>query len=554
MEKNIQEVTLTKYAAKAGVIKFGTWGSRGIEQLHITALPPWDEAAVITVTFVNGRVQSEPQVFPESMTIDVPQAATSAATKSRASCKMVFKGIDQSGAVVYSTDLPYTVLNRTDIDGAEYDPGKNAFEQYIQQVGAYRDTALNAANSARNSELSAEEYADSAKAADSAARKSAESAAASAAGIAESEKRAAASAASAAGSAASAEETRKQVERIAAGVAKGNMSVSDYDNDGAVKAAGGMKAYTKAQTDVLAADIKKANDSIAEVKTTAGAAAAQAEKNKTDLAETNNTLANVQTNFSSLAADVGNLQYPNAGAHNAIYRGKFLGNTVTAAQYAAIKAGTFDDLYIGDYWTIGDVNYRIAAFDYFLNVGDKACTDHHVVLVPDTRLYNAQMHNTSSGGYEDGAANTTAGGYVGSDMYKSNLEQAKTIIKRAFSGHVLNHRVYLVNAVANGAPSAGALADSEVDLMTERMVYGSPVFSPMNDGQKSPWSNMHNYTVEKSQLPLFQHDPSRICNRESWWLRDVASASSFTNIFCEGFADYGDASYSHGVRPYFCIY
>ena len=363
MEKNIHEVTLTKYAAKAGVIKFGTWGSRGIEQLHITALPPWDEAAVITVTFVNGRVQSEPQVFPESMTIDVPQAATSAATKSRASCKMVFKGIDQSGAVVYSTDLPYTVLNRTDIDGAEYDPGKNAFEQYIQQVGAYRDTALNAANSARNSELSAEEYADSAKAAKGEARKSAESAAASAAGIAESEKRAAASAASAAGSAASAEETRKQVEKIAAGVAKGNMSVSDYDNDGAVKAAGGMKAYTKAQTDVLAADITKANNSIAEVKTTADAAAAQAEKNKTDLAETNHTLANVQTSLGNLAADVGNLKYSNDGAHNAVYRGKFLGNTVTAAQYAAIKAGTFDDLYIGDYWTIGGVNYRIAAFD-----------------------------------------------------------------------------------------------------------------------------------------------------------------------------------------------
>ena len=256
MEKNIHEVTLTKYAAKAGVIKFGTWGSRGIEQLHITALPPWNEAAVITVTFVNGRVQSEPQVFPESMTIDVPQAATSAATKSRASCKMVFKGIDQSGAVVYSTDLPYTVLNRTDIDGAEYDPGENAFEQYIQQVGAYRDTALNAANSARNSELCAEEYADSAKAANGEARKSAESAAASAAGIAESEKRAAASAASAAGSAASAEETRKQVEQIAAGVAKGNMSVSDYDNDGDVKAAGGIKAYTKAQIDAMLAAMK----------------------------------------------------------------------------------------------------------------------------------------------------------------------------------------------------------------------------------------------------------------------------------------------------------
>lgn len=56
----------------------------------------------------------------------------------------------------------------------------------------------------------------------------------------------------------------------------------------------------------------------------------------------------------------------NAGAHNGIYRGKFLGNSVTAAQYAAIAAGTFEDLYIGDYWTIGGVNWRIAAFDYYV--------------------------------------------------------------------------------------------------------------------------------------------------------------------------------------------
>ena len=295
MEKNIHEVTLTKYAAKAGVIKFGTWGSKGIEQLHITVLPPWDEAAVITVTFVNGQVQSEPQVFPESMTIDVPQAATSAATKSRASCKMVFKGIDQSGAVVYSTDLAYTVLNRTDIDGAEYDPGENAFEQYIQQVGAYRDTALNAANSARNSELSAQEYADSAKAADGAAKESA--------------KLAAASAASAAASAASAEGTRKKVEEIAAGVAKGNMSVEAYDSDFAVKTAGGIKAYTKAQTDVLAADIAKANNRIGDVYTTVSAVNALALNNKAVLSETNNTLTNVQTSLSNLSAEVGNLKY-----------------------------------------------------------------------------------------------------------------------------------------------------------------------------------------------------------------------------------------------------
>ena len=248
-------------------------------------------------------------------------------------------------------------------------------------------------------------------------------------------------------------------------------------------------------------------------------------------------------------AKIAPLLFNNAGAHNAIYRGKSLGSTVTTAQYAAIKAGTFDDLYIGDYWTIGGVNYRIAAFDYYLNSGDTNCTTHHVVIVPDTCLYNAQMHNTSSGGWESGAANTTAGGYVGSDMYKSNLKQAKTTIKSAFSGHVLKHRIYLTNAVANGRASGGVWCDSEVDLMCEQMVYGSGIFSPVSDGSNVPT----NYRVEKSQLPLFQHEPSRICNRNNWWLRDVITASNFAIVNGYGAANYTDASYSSGVRPAFCI-
>ena len=248
-------------------------------------------------------------------------------------------------------------------------------------------------------------------------------------------------------------------------------------------------------------------------------------------------------------AKIAPLLFNNAGAHNAIYRGKSLDSTVTTAQYAAIKAGTFDDLYIGDYWTIGGVNYRIAAFDYYLNSGDTNCTTHHVVIVPDTCLYNAQMHNTSSGGWESGAANTTAGGYVGSDMYKSNLEQAKTTIKSAFSGHVLKHRIYLTNAVANGRASGGAWCDSEVDLMCEQMVYGSGIFSPVSDGSNVP----ANYRVEKSQLPLFQHEPSRICNRATWWLRDVITASNFAHVDTSGNASYGNASNSYGVRPAFCI-
>ena len=237
-------------------------------------------------------------------------------------------------------------------------------------------------------------------------------------------------------------------------------------------------------------------------------------------------------------AKIAPLLFNNAGAHNAIYRGKSLGSSVTIAQYSAISAGTFDDMYIGDYWTIGGVNYRIAAFDYYLNCGDTSCTKHHVVLVPDTCLYNHVMNDT----------NITTGAYVGSKMYTEGLEQAKTTIKAAFSGHVLSKRIYLSNATANGKASAGAWCDSEVDLMCEHMVYGNGVFSPVSDGTTVP----NNYRVEKSQLPLFQHEPSRICNRASWWLRDVISASNFANVYYNGNAHYY-AGYSLGVRPAFCI-
>lgn len=234
------------------------------------------------------------------------------------------------------------------------------------------------------------------------------------------------------------------------------------------------------------------------------------------------------------------LTYDNAGAHNSIYRGKNLGTTVTEEQWEAISSGTFTDLYIGDYWVIGGVNWRIAAFDYYLNCGDTSFTKHHAVIVPDTCLYSAQMNTT----------NVTTGAYKGSAMYTANLTQAKSTINSAFgSSHVLSHRIYLSNATSNGRASAGEWTDSTVDLMCEHMVYGSGIFSPVSDGSNVP----NNYRVEKGQLPLFALEPSRICNRDTWWLRDVITAAYFAFVGGNGIADYYGASNSYGVRPAFCI-
>lgn len=249
------------------------------------------------------------------------------------------------------------------------------------------------------------------------------------------------------------------------------------------------------------------------------------------------TVENLHKGLQTDIDSVRNVLADGAAAHNCIYRGKNLGTSVTAEQYVAISSGKFTDLYIGDYWVINGVTYRIAAFDYYYNCGDTNFTKHHVVIVPDTSLYKAQM-NTS---------NVTTGGYTGSAMYKSNLAQAKTTIKAAFgSAHVLTKRELLTNAVNGNTPSGWAWFDSDVELMNEVQAYGSVAWGA-HDG------NGYNVASGDGQFPLFMFDRTKLHNREDYWLRDVASATAFSGVNGYGDANDSYASTSRGVRPAFCI-
>ena len=223
-----------------------------------------------------------------------------------------------------------------------------------------------------------------------------------------------------------------------------------------------------------------------------------------------------------------------------LFRGKNLGTALTAVQKAAIKDGSFKGMFLGDYWSIGGRIWRIVDMDYWYNCGDTAFTSHHLVIMPDEALYNAQMNTT----------NVTTGGYVGSAMYKSNLANAKTIVNAAFQGSVLTHREYLCNAVANGRPSGGAWFDSSIELPNEPMMYGHPHFSPTSDGSTVPSI----YTISKTQLALFMVCPRFIVNRSyNQWLRDVVSSASFAAVGNDGATTCGNASSSYGVRPVFPV-
>lgn len=239
----------------------------------------------------------------------------------------------------------------------------------------------------------------------------------------------------------------------------------------------------------------------------------------------------------------------NAGAHNGIYRGKditdlFYNGTLSQQ----IAAGTFDDVFIGDY-IIGKVSkrkYLVADINYRLNMGDTECKTPHILMIPERIMGTAKMNDT----------NITTEAYVGSKMYKEYLAPFKAVIQNDFeTSHIVQHRNLFANTVTNGYESAGAWFDSTIELMNEIMVYGSNIFHNVQNGANLAY----NYTMDKQQLSLFRLKPALTVARNDagdrywYWLRDVVSASNFAGVSSSGDANCSSASGAGGVRPAFLI-
>ena len=236
----------------------------------------------------------------------------------------------------------------------------------------------------------------------------------------------------------------------------------------------------------------------------------------------------------------------NAGFHNSIYRGKYLGTSYTSAQKAQVQASTFDDLFVGDYWLINNIHWRIAHCNYYLNTGDIATTEPHLVIVPDESLASSYMNDT----------NVTTGAYAGSYMFTTTLKQDGTEasdsvfgkIKAAFGEeNLLSIRQLFANAVdSNGNVSGWTWYNTRCFLMNQCMVYGHKAWTNgNNDG--------YNVGIDKTQLALFAHNPTSINTRQTYWLRDVRSSAVFAGVTNYGGANNGNASSVLGVRPVFLL-
>ena len=242
-----------------------------------------------------------------------------------------------------------------------------------------------------------------------------------------------------------------------------------------------------------------------------------------------------------------------AGFHNSIWRGISLGNSLTSTQSAVIVDGTFTDLFLGDYWTINDVNWRIMAFDYFYRTGVNNFTKHHIIIVPDTSLYNCKWNTTSdtvTGGIDNGA------GYINS-FIRSNIKSdtngkaegaEKKVIAAFGDSHVLSFtEIYPSTYDEDGNATAyAAVSNCRVELMSEIMIYGTQVFTGNGRG------NGYEVGTEKFQLPGFSKSPSSSRGVDVW-LRNLHTKTKACVAGALGNASMRAASYALGVRPFALI-
>lgn len=173
----IHEISLAGYKATStgGMLDLGTWGSYGIEKLHLTLDAAWQDLTITAFFNVNGKVVAKKVVGKDGYA-DVPWEATKENTFS--GC-LAFEG-SINGQRRISTNLNYKVTNHSETTDSDPVPTDDRWNQFVTETKGYRDGAFEAAERANTRSEDAETASEDAQAAARAAKASENAAAASA--------------------------------------------------------------------------------------------------------------------------------------------------------------------------------------------------------------------------------------------------------------------------------------------------------------------------------------------------------------------------------------
>lgn len=336
----IHEISLVGYkaASTGGMLDLGTWGSYGIEKLHLTLDAAWQDLTITAFFNVKGEVVAKKVVGKDGYA-DVPWEATKENTFAG---RIVFEG-SMNGQRRISANLNYKVTNHSEFEDSDPVPTDDRWNQFVTQNKEYRDGAYEAATKAEARAEDAEAASEDAQAAMRAAKASEDAAAASkiAAKNSEDKAKAGANAAAVSEGNANASERAAASSAAAAATSEGNAAESAKNAASAAKkaadesVAANIATIEKMQTDVANKQAAAAASEKAAAASAIAAAgsAAQAETQKTAAAKSASDAQGYMQTASGAATAA------NASAENAAESKAAAGNSASAAAGSEQAAG-----------------------------------------------------------------------------------------------------------------------------------------------------------------------------------------------------------------------
>jgi hypothetical protein len=259
--------------------------------------------------------------------------------------------------------------------------------------------------------------------------------------------------------------------------------------------------------------------------------------------------------------------------HNGIYRGKDLTNVYTIDEiHNRVQNGSFDDLYLGDYFTVSITTDLYTKFSgssfvegttYYTRTG--TLNNRVYTETADTSYDSSKTYYTKTTVTEDvplmiahfnyytnarfayphilltnrnygfattskmNPTNTTVGGYYNSEMHQTTLPCYAKSLKTALNNYLIYHDSLLTDVVDVDTPSmagAGIVGaststrwgyDTALQLMTEQQLAGSSIWT----------SSAYDVGCDGNKLAVFNFINPGQYEQGSFWLRTIVSKSAF---------------------------
>lgn len=183
---------------------------------------------------------------------------------------------------------------------------------------------------------------------------------------------------------------------------------------------------------------------------------------------------------------------------NTIYRGKYLGTTLTKEQAKSIANGSFKGLFLGDYWVgkslnesdasnVENISYQIYGFNYWWRKGNFGpdVRVSHITLFPN----RYSIYNTVGV-----PSQNTNNGYLGLHIHEYLQQKMPSLVSTFLpnSDDILTRQANLTNAATNGVATSSVFVDNvKFVLPSLAMLYGYTISTNQFEGG-----------TESEQLPL----------------------------------------------------